>query len=160
MNFILFFPHRFVDEFNKIYEYIIAMLFLWSVLSISSSLLVFLSQLVELNLITQIQYFQIKRFILFKFFGVGPIVFVQCESSWIDLYIDFDVHFVHCDFLLLWIWSNDTQSIRAIRHGTRPIRLVCISNWNAENVSQIYIVHTTFANYSWLWQYQMHSKCF
>lgn len=42
----IYFLHRFVDEFSQIYEFLLISFFLWSLLSIASSLLVILSQIV------------------------------------------------------------------------------------------------------------------
>lgn len=39
--------HRFVNEFSKVYEFLITALLLWSVLSLSSALLLLMAQLVE-----------------------------------------------------------------------------------------------------------------
>lgn len=89
--------HRFVDEFNDIYEFIITGYFLWALLNMCSSLLVFRMQLVEYNLVIK----RIKLSFSKGFFPFFSHIEIRLKSGRSSNRIDIIVIIL----LLFWAFS-------------------------------------------------------
>lgn len=138
---------------------------MYSLLSLSCTLLVLLLQLVEYfttfdsNLSPKLLICIIFLFWCFLC-NLSFEVTTKLKSPWIDIHNDHGLYFVHDAVLLLYVWWNGDRCIWKIRWERLSMRLVYISQWRAEITIDLYVIYTTVNRFTRLWKYQMYSGCF
>lgn len=148
-------------EFRQIYEFIITMLLVWSLLCLASSLLLFQSQLVRLITRNGTQSFWLISWCNLSQINIyDSKVSTRNESGRVDIHIDYHMRFDRIISVLLWIWRNDQQPVWLVCYGTFSMQLVCVSNWNAKMPADIHDKHTATGSFSRIWRYWMYSWSF
>lgn len=125
------FFHRYVEDFCDIFRIIITAIFLWTLSTIGSSLVVLQTEIVKSMHFNQIRF---KRII--------QICISVKRIHWNNTHIDNGILVIRIDFTLLWNWWTIDRWIRMFRSRAVFIRLVFISDRFTANTRNSHDVHS------------------